>query len=84
MLVGYILFVKKRVILLNHNADAVDPLAHLKFNFCYFLSDPSQLDKGPTALWADFPENAEVDDEIWRAFVPEPYKVLGFSVSERK
>ncbi|KAF8196176.1 hypothetical protein BJ912DRAFT_956657 [Pholiota molesta] len=65
-------------------ADAVDPLAHLKFNFCYFLSDPSQLDKGPTALWADFPENAEVDDEIWRAFVPEPYKVLGFSVSERK
>ncbi|KAF8164069.1 hypothetical protein BJ912DRAFT_1005043 [Pholiota molesta] len=52
----------------------------LRFRFHYFISDQSQ---GPnTRLWVDFPPDAMSDEEVWRAVVPRPHQMLGFTVSE--
>lgn len=45
------------------------------FTFCYFLSNSG------TNLWAEFPENAYEDDEVWRAIVPSPHSTLGVIAS---
>ncbi|KAF8164065.1 hypothetical protein BJ912DRAFT_1005014 [Pholiota molesta] len=46
--------------------------------FFYFTSDQS---KGPnTEAWAEFPESAYADEEVWRAVVPKPHQLLGFTM----
>jgi hypothetical protein len=46
--------------------------------FFYFTSDQSN---GPnTEAWAEFPESAYEDEEVWRAVVPKPHQLLGFTM----
>ena len=54
----------------------------LQIKFHKFIS--SKNGKATADFWVDFPEEAYQDDKIWRAFVPKPLGILGYTIGKKR
>lgn len=53
----------------------------MEFKFYTFTS--SKNGKPTTDCWVEFPDEAYHNDTIWRACVPRPFEILGFTLEKR-